>query len=273
MLGQQIKDARIKAGLSQTQLGEAVGVSGSAVYLWESGRGKPNANAKEKLKEMFGVSFDGEPVKKRPEKETVKRKEEVVEKKTKDLLLQVRVPEQYVHAMLFGGILDVINHCEISIMQQAEEIKVVPPKAKPKVESKVEAVAVEEVKEVEVIEQKPVSRKVRKVIQFRCPECGGMNKRMVFRNDGTYSTFCAHCHAEYSFWDNDMEKTEYECPDCGELNFYFYPKDVRFHFERTSCKKCGAKHSVFEIMQEEEVQQLMAHDYSRADGQNIVKAV
>jgi DNA-directed RNA polymerase subunit RPC12/RpoP len=199
----------------------------------------------------------------------IARKVEVKEP-PKDLLLQVRVPVKYVHAMMMGGLLDVLANCEISIMHH--EIKVAPPVVLE--EPFFEEPDVEEPKiEEPPVFQKTVPRKVRKVIQFRCPECGGMNKRMVFRNEGTYDTVCSHCKAKYSFWDSDLEKTEYNCPNCDELNFYFSPKDVRFDFENDSCRSCGTKHSVYEILELSEVQQLMAHDYTTADGKSAFKVV
>lgn len=268
-VGQQIKNARIKTGLSQEDFGKLFGKSGATVSLWELGKTMPTADIKTKLTEMYGIDF-GEP---KPEKkpDTLKkiaRKVEVKEAQ-KDLLLQVRVPEKYVHEMLMGGLVGVLSHCEISIMQQMEEIMV-----KPCVDE-IEEVEVEEVEEKPLIvkTEKPEIRKVRKVIQFRCPECGGMNKRMVFRNEGTYDTVCSHCKAKYSFWDSDLEKTEYNCPNCDELNFYFSPKDVRFDFENDSCRSCGTKRSVYEILELSEVQQLMAHDYTTADGKSAFKVV
>lgn len=266
-VGQKIKDARIDAGLSQEGFGKLFGKSGATVSLWELGKTAPSSDVKLKLTEMYGIDF-GEP---KPVKQGVLKAKatKVKAEPQKDLLLQVRVPEKYVHEMLMGGLIGVLSHCEISIMQQMEEIMVKP------CASEIEEVKVEEVEEKPLIEKvdKPEIRKVRKVIQFRCPECGGMNKRMVFRNDGTYDTVCSHCKAKHSFWDSDLEKTEYNCPNCDELNFYFSPKDVKFDFENDYCRSCGTKHSVYEILEFSEVQQLMAHDHTTADGKNAFKVV
>ena len=40
-IGARIKDARLKAGLTQKQLSELVGVSPHAVWSWEAGKMKP----------------------------------------------------------------------------------------------------------------------------------------------------------------------------------------------------------------------------------------
>jgi transcriptional regulator with XRE-family HTH domain len=38
-----LRDLRVKAGVSLEQVGEAVGVTGAAVFHWERGRSRPRA--------------------------------------------------------------------------------------------------------------------------------------------------------------------------------------------------------------------------------------
>ena len=49
---------RQKAGLSQTELAEKLGVTDKAVSKWENGRAKPTTNSIRKLSTLFGVSVE-----------------------------------------------------------------------------------------------------------------------------------------------------------------------------------------------------------------------
>lgn len=55
-IGENIKSLRESRGLTQAQLGDAVGVSDKAVSTWESGKREPRMSAVEKLAELFGVT-------------------------------------------------------------------------------------------------------------------------------------------------------------------------------------------------------------------------
>lgn len=67
-LGERIKICRQKAGLSQEQVAEQVGVSRQAVTKWEADRSAPSTENLFKLAEIFGTTVDlllteqGEPV-------------------------------------------------------------------------------------------------------------------------------------------------------------------------------------------------------------------
>ncbi len=65
--GNYIFELRKRAGLSQSQLAEAVGVSNKAVSKWEVGKAKPATDIIRKLAALFQVSVD-ELLKKREEK-------------------------------------------------------------------------------------------------------------------------------------------------------------------------------------------------------------
>ena len=54
LLGQRIKAARIKAGLTQKQLGEQCGMADSAIRKYESGKVKPKLNNLMKLAAVLG---------------------------------------------------------------------------------------------------------------------------------------------------------------------------------------------------------------------------
>lgn len=54
-IGENIKSLRESHGLTQAQLGDAVGVSDKAVSTWESGKREPRMGAVEKLAAFFGV--------------------------------------------------------------------------------------------------------------------------------------------------------------------------------------------------------------------------
>lgn len=57
--GNRLYQLRKKAGLSQTQLGEKVGLSNKAVSKWENGQAKPGLDIVHKLADVLGVSVDG----------------------------------------------------------------------------------------------------------------------------------------------------------------------------------------------------------------------
>lgn len=57
-LGQRIKDARTKAGLTQVRLAEQLHVSRQAVSKWEADRGLPDIENLRTLARLFGVSVD-----------------------------------------------------------------------------------------------------------------------------------------------------------------------------------------------------------------------
>lgn len=54
----RIKQLREAAGMSQRELGERIGISGSAVAMWESGENRPSLTNLEKLADVLGVSID-----------------------------------------------------------------------------------------------------------------------------------------------------------------------------------------------------------------------
>lgn len=55
----RLKDARIAMGLTQEQLGFAVGVTKSSVSAWENGRESPSFNALLRLRDALQCSIDG----------------------------------------------------------------------------------------------------------------------------------------------------------------------------------------------------------------------
>ncbi|MCM3766452.1 helix-turn-helix domain-containing protein [Neobacillus niacini] len=57
-LGEKIKDFRTRAGLSQEQLADKLGVSRQAVTKWENDRGIPDINNLQYLAKLFDVSID-----------------------------------------------------------------------------------------------------------------------------------------------------------------------------------------------------------------------
>ena len=56
--GNRLCQLRMKAHLTQSQLGEKVGVSNKAVSKWENGRAKPGLDLANKLADVLGVSLD-----------------------------------------------------------------------------------------------------------------------------------------------------------------------------------------------------------------------
>lgn len=56
--GNRLYQLRQKAGLSQAQLGEKVGVSNKAVSKWENGKTKPGLDVVNRLADTLGVSVD-----------------------------------------------------------------------------------------------------------------------------------------------------------------------------------------------------------------------
>lgn len=57
MIGEQIQKFRKEAGLTQKELGEALGISSSAVSQWETG-GTPDISLLPALADRLGVSID-----------------------------------------------------------------------------------------------------------------------------------------------------------------------------------------------------------------------
>ncbi len=54
--GERLKELRIEAGLSQLQLAKKVGITNSAIGLWEFNKRVPNLDAVIVLAEFFGVT-------------------------------------------------------------------------------------------------------------------------------------------------------------------------------------------------------------------------
>ena len=50
--------AREKAGMTQNEVAQALGVNQSAVSFWESGRNQPRAKQMVKLAKLYGVTVD-----------------------------------------------------------------------------------------------------------------------------------------------------------------------------------------------------------------------
>ena len=57
-LNERIKDCRLKAGLTQEQVVEAMDVSRQAVTKWENGKSAPSTEKLFKLAELFGTTVD-----------------------------------------------------------------------------------------------------------------------------------------------------------------------------------------------------------------------
>ena len=58
MFGNFLCELRTQKGLSQSQLGEMLGVTNKAVSKWENGSTKPNTNLLPKIAEIFGVTVE-----------------------------------------------------------------------------------------------------------------------------------------------------------------------------------------------------------------------
>ena len=57
-IAERLQELRKKAGYSQEQVAEQLGLSRQAVSKWESGQGKPEIDNVVKLMELYGVSAD-----------------------------------------------------------------------------------------------------------------------------------------------------------------------------------------------------------------------
>ena len=57
-LGEKIREQRKKAGLSQEQLSEKLGVSRSAITKWETDKGIPDVDNLKALSKLLNVSID-----------------------------------------------------------------------------------------------------------------------------------------------------------------------------------------------------------------------
>jgi len=59
MLSDKIRESRVRAGLSQSELADKVGVSQPQVSLWERNQGKPSKSYSKKLEAILGGDDDG----------------------------------------------------------------------------------------------------------------------------------------------------------------------------------------------------------------------
>lgn len=57
-IAERLQELRKKAGYSQEQVAEKLGISRQAISKWESGQGKPEIDNVVKLTEIYGVSAD-----------------------------------------------------------------------------------------------------------------------------------------------------------------------------------------------------------------------
>lgn len=56
-IGENIREARLKAGLTQKQLGERIGITAQSVAQWETGRREPKLKSLEKIADALHVSL------------------------------------------------------------------------------------------------------------------------------------------------------------------------------------------------------------------------
>ncbi len=58
MIGKRLKELRNEAGLTQTKVAKAIGVSEPTISLWERGERTPNIEMLSKLCDFYDVSAD-----------------------------------------------------------------------------------------------------------------------------------------------------------------------------------------------------------------------
>lgn len=58
MLRISLKSARINAGLKQSDVADALGVSRKTIAAWENGRAVPSIDKVEPLCNLYGVTYD-----------------------------------------------------------------------------------------------------------------------------------------------------------------------------------------------------------------------
>lgn len=58
MIGERIKELRIKNNMTQQDLAQIVGLTSTGVSYWESGKAKPDSTMINKLADYFNVSID-----------------------------------------------------------------------------------------------------------------------------------------------------------------------------------------------------------------------
>ena len=56
--GNYIYERRCKAGMTQAEMAERLGVTNKAVSKWETGKAKPTTNTSRKMAALFGLSVD-----------------------------------------------------------------------------------------------------------------------------------------------------------------------------------------------------------------------
>lgn len=138
----------------------------------------------------------------------------------------VCVPDDMVGTLLSKGIESVISQCEIRLLTEKKEDTPQPKK------SKNNPITIEAARKNED----------RKLIKYKCPECGKINYKVVSRNvRGSFDLPCISCEGMYSWRDDDLVRIEYECDDCGQRNYFYAPEDETLRPEYNVCFDCKGK--------------------------------
>lgn len=86
MFEKRLKELRLAAELTQAQLGRALGVSASAIGMYEQGRREPDGKMLAKISEYFNVSLDYLLGSRRTEQESCRDVTELVDRMAEAML-------------------------------------------------------------------------------------------------------------------------------------------------------------------------------------------
>lgn len=139
------------------------------------------------------------------------------------LELLVKVPANCVNELFAKGLESVISQCTIEFPQATKApvtAAVVVNNNAPKEESS------------------PV-RRIRKLIKFRCDECGDLSHLVCYRGqDEKYHIGCRKCGKEFAFTEKDLKKVEFVCETCNENQYFYMPDTEGMALDWTICKNC-----------------------------------
>lgn len=126
-IGQKLKDARKKAGLSQEQLSEKLNVSRQAITKWESDKGIPDIENLKNIARLFDVSIDfllddGDEIKSADMKESINLEDYEIHGKFKSKYDAV-VKSKYPHA---DSIFPLVRRKNLTLVEKVVDLIVQP---------------------------------------------------------------------------------------------------------------------------------------------------
>lgn len=156
--------------------------------------------------------------------------------KKPDLVYQVIVPAHLAGKMAQKGMGDILEKCVVQFVgfrgdyldyksqepaEQPQEVEEVNPQTPPP-------------EEKAAPETTPGPKRM---IKFRCPECGRLNPKMC--TGQIYDIECFGCGKHFTFELQYLTKVQYNCEECGKLAWFWMPDIEGMSLNRDKCWDCG----------------------------------